>query len=164
MIMVKASGKAHISHPYFFSTSFPQKFEVHSDPMVSVAHMVLAGGGVWMAFSEGSCIRLFHTETLEHLQEINISTRTSFLSPSEWTTINTLPLLKLLLSNFCRKPMPIVSSQTGNLCHMWFQWKCICFQSRTWSSRYLHYLHKNSFWCFMFGFHPFFYVVTHAMM
>ncbi|XP_015230836.1 PREDICTED: rho guanine nucleotide exchange factor 10-like protein isoform X2 [Cyprinodon variegatus] len=52
-----------------------QKFEVHPDPMVSVAHVACAGGGVWMAFSEGSSIRLFHTETLELLQEINISTR-----------------------------------------------------------------------------------------
>ncbi|KAM9443496.1 rho guanine nucleotide exchange factor 10-like protein isoform 2-T4 [Clarias gariepinus] len=60
-----------------------QRFEVHQDPTVSVAHMVRAGGGVWMAFSEGSCIRLFHTETLEHLQEINISTRSSFHSSSQ---------------------------------------------------------------------------------
>uniref|UniRef100_A0AAR2KT21 DH domain-containing protein n=1 Tax=Pygocentrus nattereri TaxID=42514 RepID=A0AAR2KT21_PYGNA len=60
-----------------------RRFEVHPDPMVSVAHMVRAGGGVWMAFSEGSCIRLFHTETLEHLQEINISTRASFHNPSQ---------------------------------------------------------------------------------
>lgn len=52
-----------------------QKFEVHPDPMVSVTHMACAGGGVWMAFSEGSSIRLFHTETLELLQEINISAR-----------------------------------------------------------------------------------------
>uniref|UniRef100_A0A669AVE7 Rho guanine nucleotide exchange factor 10 like n=1 Tax=Oreochromis niloticus TaxID=8128 RepID=A0A669AVE7_ORENI len=55
-----------------------QKFEVHPDPRVSVAHMACAGGGVWMAFSEGSSIRLFHTETLELLQEINISTRSTF--------------------------------------------------------------------------------------
>ncbi|KAI5093342.1 rho guanine nucleotide exchange factor 10-like protein isoform X1 [Silurus meridionalis] len=60
-----------------------RRFEVHQDPKVSVAHMVRAGGGVWMAFSEGSCIRLFHTETLEHLQEINISTRSSFHSSSQ---------------------------------------------------------------------------------
>ncbi|XP_066526655.1 rho guanine nucleotide exchange factor 10-like protein isoform X2 [Hoplias malabaricus] len=60
-----------------------RRFEVYPDPMVSVAHMVLSGGGVWMAFSEGSCIRLFHTETLEHLQEINISTRVSFHNPSQ---------------------------------------------------------------------------------
>nr|XP_046198494.1 rho guanine nucleotide exchange factor 10-like protein isoform X2 [Oncorhynchus gorbuscha] len=60
-----------------------QKFEVHPDPMVTVAHMVRAGGGVWMAFSEGSSIRLFHTETLEHLQEINISTRVSLHNPGQ---------------------------------------------------------------------------------
>ncbi|XP_058646866.1 rho guanine nucleotide exchange factor 10-like protein isoform X2 [Onychostoma macrolepis] len=60
-----------------------QRFEVHQDPMVSVAHMVRAGGGVWMAFSEGSSIRLFHTETLEHLQEINISMPSSFYNPSQ---------------------------------------------------------------------------------
>ncbi|MCJ8744577.1 hypothetical protein PDJAM_G00120290 [Pangasius djambal] len=60
-----------------------RRFEVHQDPMVSVTQMVRAGGGVWMAFSEGSCIRLFHTETLEHLQEINISTRSSFHSSSQ---------------------------------------------------------------------------------
>ncbi|XP_058487431.1 rho guanine nucleotide exchange factor 10-like protein isoform X2 [Solea solea] len=57
-----------------------QKFEVHPDPMVSVAHMACAGGGVWMAFSEGSSIRLFHTETLELLQEINVSTRSTLLN------------------------------------------------------------------------------------
>uniref|UniRef100_A0A8C7RJ72 Rho guanine nucleotide exchange factor 10 like n=1 Tax=Oncorhynchus mykiss TaxID=8022 RepID=A0A8C7RJ72_ONCMY len=60
-----------------------QRFEVHPDPMVTVAHMVRAGGGVWMAFSEGSSIRLFHTETLEHLQEINISTRVSLHNPGQ---------------------------------------------------------------------------------
>ncbi|KAJ3602067.1 hypothetical protein NHX12_029827 [Muraenolepis orangiensis] len=60
-----------------------QRFEVHPDPVVSVAHMLRAGGGVWMAFSEGSSIRLFHTETLEHLQEINISTRSTLLNAGQ---------------------------------------------------------------------------------
>ncbi|XP_018535020.1 rho guanine nucleotide exchange factor 10-like protein isoform X1 [Lates calcarifer] len=60
-----------------------QKFEVHPDPLVSVAHMAFAGGGVWMAFSEGSSIRLFHTETLELLQEINISTRSTLLNTGQ---------------------------------------------------------------------------------
>uniref|UniRef100_A0A8C8DWJ1 Rho guanine nucleotide exchange factor (GEF) 10-like a n=1 Tax=Oryzias sinensis TaxID=183150 RepID=A0A8C8DWJ1_9TELE len=63
-----------------------QKSEVHSDPAVSVAHMACAGGGVWMAFSEGSSIRLFHTETLELLQEINISTRSSLLNAGQKNT------------------------------------------------------------------------------
>ncbi|XP_062046504.1 rho guanine nucleotide exchange factor 10-like protein isoform X2 [Lepus europaeus] len=60
-----------------------QSFEAHQDEAVSVTHMVRAGSGVWMAFSSGSSIRLFHTETLEHLQEINIATRTTFLLPGK---------------------------------------------------------------------------------
>lgn len=57
-----------------------QEFEVHPEPTISVAHMACAGGGVWMAFSEGSSIRLFHTETLELLQEINISIRSALVN------------------------------------------------------------------------------------
>ncbi|XP_004850451.1 rho guanine nucleotide exchange factor 10-like protein isoform X3 [Heterocephalus glaber] len=60
-----------------------QSFDAHQDEEVSVTHMVKAGSGVWMAFSSGSSIRLFHTETLEHLQEINIATRTTFLLPGQ---------------------------------------------------------------------------------
>ncbi|KAM3871593.1 rho guanine nucleotide exchange factor 10-like protein [Diretmus argenteus] len=52
-----------------------QSFEAHPDPGASVSHMVGSGGGVWMAFSRGSSIHLFHTETLEQLQEINLSAR-----------------------------------------------------------------------------------------
>lgn len=36
-----------------------------------------------MAFTQGSSIHLFHTETTEQLQEINISTRTTHLTPGE---------------------------------------------------------------------------------
>lgn len=64
-------------------SALQQSFEAHQDEAVSVTHMVKAGSGVWMAFSSGSSIRLFHTETLEHLQEINIATRTTFLLPGE---------------------------------------------------------------------------------
>ncbi|NWW73748.1 ARGAL protein, partial [Climacteris rufus] len=60
-----------------------QTFEAHPEPGAGVTHMVKAGSGVWMAFSSGSSIRLFHTETLEHLQEINIATRTTFLLPGQ---------------------------------------------------------------------------------
>uniref|UniRef100_A0A672LVF9 Rho guanine nucleotide exchange factor 10 like n=2 Tax=Sinocyclocheilus grahami TaxID=75366 RepID=A0A672LVF9_SINGR len=70
-------------HHYFVFFYDSQSFEVHPDPMVSVTHMVRAGGGVWMAFSEGSSLRLFHTETLEHLQEINISTPSAYLSTGQ---------------------------------------------------------------------------------
>ncbi|NXA15670.1 ARGAL protein, partial [Sapayoa aenigma] len=60
-----------------------QTFEAHPEPEAGVTHMVKAGSGVWMAFSSGSSIRLFHTETLEHLQEINIATRTTFVLPGQ---------------------------------------------------------------------------------
>lgn len=63
-------------------------FEVHPEPLVSVSHMVCAGGGVWMAFSEGSSIRLFHTETLELLQEINISIRSVLINTGTHSIFN----------------------------------------------------------------------------
>ncbi|TKS77870.1 Rho guanine nucleotide exchange factor 10-like protein [Collichthys lucidus] len=65
------------------SSLHTQSFEAHSDPGYSVSHMVYSGGGVWMAFTQGSSIHLFHTETLEPLQEVNISTRTFHLTPGQ---------------------------------------------------------------------------------
>ncbi|XP_060707963.1 rho guanine nucleotide exchange factor 10-like protein isoform X2 [Hemiscyllium ocellatum] len=58
-------------------------FEAHPDDEVRVTQMMKAGGGVWMAFSAGSSIRLFHTETLEHLQEINVVPRSTFFTPGQ---------------------------------------------------------------------------------
>uniref|UniRef100_A0A3P9MQX5 DH domain-containing protein n=1 Tax=Oryzias latipes TaxID=8090 RepID=A0A3P9MQX5_ORYLA len=52
-----------------------QVLEVHHDPGCRVRCMVRSGAGVWMAFTKGSSIYLFHTETLEALQEVNISAR-----------------------------------------------------------------------------------------
>ncbi|NWI89469.1 ARGAL protein, partial [Pitta sordida] len=70
-----------------------QTFEAHPDPEAAVTHMVKAGSGVWMAFSSGSSIRLFHTETLEHLQEINVATRTTFVLPGQKHVLVTSLLL-----------------------------------------------------------------------
>ncbi|NXL52916.1 ARGAL protein, partial [Podilymbus podiceps] len=74
------------SNPLISFWHFPfwqQTFEAHPDAEASVTHMIKAGSGVWMAFSSGSSIRLFHTETLEHLQEINIATKTTFVLPGQ---------------------------------------------------------------------------------
>ncbi|KFQ08302.1 Rho guanine nucleotide exchange factor 10-like, partial [Leptosomus discolor] len=65
------------------SLCIQQTFEAHPDAEASVTHMIKAGSGVWMAFSSGSSIHLFHTETLEHLQEINIATRTTSVLPDQ---------------------------------------------------------------------------------
>ncbi|XP_032087497.1 rho guanine nucleotide exchange factor 10-like protein isoform X2 [Thamnophis elegans] len=60
-----------------------QIFEVHPEEESNVTHMIKAGSGVWMAFSSGSSIRLFHTETLELLQDINVATRTTAVLPGQ---------------------------------------------------------------------------------
>lgn len=50
-----------------------------------------------MAFSEGSSIRLFHTETLELLQEINISTRSTLLNTGQKMRVTSLLICQGLL-------------------------------------------------------------------
>ncbi|XP_067877853.1 rho guanine nucleotide exchange factor 10 isoform X2 [Heterodontus francisci] len=50
-----------------------QQFEAHQEEGMVISHMAVAGVGVWIAFSSGSALRLFHTETHEHLQDINIA-------------------------------------------------------------------------------------------
>ncbi|KAM9299190.1 rho guanine nucleotide exchange factor 10-like protein [Gastrophryne carolinensis] len=74
-----------------------QSFEAIQDEGVSVTQMIRAGAGVWMAYSEGSSIRLFHTETLELLQEINISTRTLLLPGQKSPRVTTLLICQGLL-------------------------------------------------------------------
>ncbi|XP_034051320.1 rho guanine nucleotide exchange factor 10 isoform X2 [Thalassophryne amazonica] len=51
-----------------------EQLEAHQEEGMVVSHMVVAGVGIWIAFSSGSTLRLFHTETLQHLQDINIAT------------------------------------------------------------------------------------------
>lgn len=54
--------------------SVEHQLEAHQEEGMVVSQMVVAGVGIWIAFSSGSTLRLFHTETLEHLQDINIAT------------------------------------------------------------------------------------------
>ena len=46
-----------------------------------VSHMAIAGVGIWIAFTSGSTLRLFHTETLKHLQDVNIATPVHHMLP-----------------------------------------------------------------------------------
>ncbi|XP_070560922.1 rho guanine nucleotide exchange factor 10-like isoform X2 [Ptychodera flava] len=48
-------------------------FVVHNDRRVCVQFMVRAGVGVWVSMKNKATIRLFHTETQQYLQEINIA-------------------------------------------------------------------------------------------
>lgn len=60
-----------------------RQLEAHQEEGMVVSHMVVAGVGIWIAFSAGSTLRLFHTETLEHLQDINIATPVHNLLPGK---------------------------------------------------------------------------------
>lgn len=48
-----------------------------------ISHMAVAGVGIWIAFTSGSTLRLFHTETLKHLQDINIATPVHNMLPGK---------------------------------------------------------------------------------
>ncbi|KAI4873917.1 hypothetical protein NFI96_018164, partial [Prochilodus magdalenae] len=73
----RTAGQDSIFHRSFFSIlieKFHHQLEAHHEEGMVVSQMVVAGVGIWIAFSSGSTLRLFHTETLEHLQDINIAT------------------------------------------------------------------------------------------
>ncbi|XP_068921500.1 rho guanine nucleotide exchange factor 10 isoform X2 [Petaurus breviceps papuanus] len=54
--------------------SIENHLEAHQEEGMVISHMAVAGVGIWIAFTTGSTLRLFHTETLKHLQDINIAT------------------------------------------------------------------------------------------
>ncbi|KAM6150008.1 rho guanine nucleotide exchange factor 10 isoform 2-T2 [Erethizon dorsatum] len=49
------------------------QLEAHQEEGMVISHMAVAGVGLWIAFTTGSTLRLFHTETLKHLQDVNIA-------------------------------------------------------------------------------------------
>ncbi|XP_066468484.1 rho guanine nucleotide exchange factor 10 isoform X2 [Tiliqua scincoides] len=54
--------------------SLESHFEAHQEEGMVISHMAVAGVGIWIAFTSGSTLRLFHTETLKHLQDVNVAT------------------------------------------------------------------------------------------
>uniref|UniRef100_A0A8C2RSV1 Rho guanine nucleotide exchange factor 10 n=1 Tax=Capra hircus TaxID=9925 RepID=A0A8C2RSV1_CAPHI len=57
------------------------QLEAHQEEGMVVSHMAIAGVGIWVAFTSGSTLRLFHTETLKHLQDVNIATPVHHMLP-----------------------------------------------------------------------------------
>uniref|UniRef100_A0A8C9DHE0 Rho guanine nucleotide exchange factor 10 n=1 Tax=Prolemur simus TaxID=1328070 RepID=A0A8C9DHE0_PROSS len=57
------------------------QLEAHQEEGMVISHMAVAGVGIWIAFTSGSTLRLFHTETLEHLQDVNIAAPVHNLLP-----------------------------------------------------------------------------------
>lgn len=64
-----------------FSLTPQSQLEAHQEEGMVVSHMAIAGVGIWIAFTSGSTLRLFHTETLKHLQDINIATPVHHMLP-----------------------------------------------------------------------------------
>ncbi|MGH0131056.1 UNVERIFIED_CONTAM: hypothetical protein FKN15_030218 [Acipenser sinensis] len=60
-----------------------RQLEAHQEEGMAISHMAVAGVGIWIAFSSSSTLRLFHTETLEHLQDINIATPIHNMLPGQ---------------------------------------------------------------------------------
>uniref|UniRef100_A0A8C5B8W9 Rho guanine nucleotide exchange factor 10 n=1 Tax=Gadus morhua TaxID=8049 RepID=A0A8C5B8W9_GADMO len=76
---------------HVFIVSTRTQLEAHQEEGMVVSHMVVAGVGIWIAFSSGSTLRLFHTETLEHLQDINIATPVhNLLAGTQRVTVSSL--------------------------------------------------------------------------
>eukprot|EP00079_Xenopus_tropicalis_P036144 XP_017949915.1 PREDICTED: rho guanine nucleotide exchange factor 10 isoform X3 [Xenopus tropicalis] len=65
------------------SNAIEHQFEAHSEEGMVISHMAVAGVGIWIAFTTGSTLRLFHTETFEHLQDINIATPIHNMLPGQ---------------------------------------------------------------------------------
>ncbi|XP_059323858.1 rho guanine nucleotide exchange factor 10 isoform X4 [Ammospiza nelsoni] len=63
--------------------SIENHFEAHQEEGMVISHMAVAGVGVWIAFTSGSTLRLFHTETLKHLQDVNIATPVHNMLPGQ---------------------------------------------------------------------------------
>ena len=57
------------------------QLEAHQEEGMVVSHMAIAGVGIWVAFTSGSTLRLFHTETLKHLQDVNSATPVHHMLP-----------------------------------------------------------------------------------
>ncbi|XP_018119023.1 rho guanine nucleotide exchange factor 10 isoform X3 [Xenopus laevis] len=65
------------------TNAIEHQFEAHSEEGMVISHMAVAGVGIWIAFTTGSTLRLFHTETFEHLQDINIATPIHNMLPGQ---------------------------------------------------------------------------------
>lgn len=72
-----------------------------------ISHMAVAGVGIWIAFTSGSTLRLFHTETLKHLQDVNIDAPVHSMLPGtppwEGRVLLSLSLVQLAVRYLRRK-------------------------------------------------------------
>nr|XP_060608688.1 rho guanine nucleotide exchange factor 10 isoform X3 [Anolis sagrei ordinatus]XP_060608689.1 rho guanine nucleotide exchange factor 10 isoform X3 [Anolis sagrei ordinatus]XP_060608690.1 rho guanine nucleotide exchange factor 10 isoform X3 [Anolis sagrei ordinatus] len=65
-------------------------FEAHQEEGMVISHMAVAGVGIWIAFTSGSTLRLFHTETLKHLQDVNVAPLVHNMSGQQRVSVTSL--------------------------------------------------------------------------
>ena len=53
--------------------SLQHMIEVDDNPKTSIKHLVTYGVGVWVSVWKCPSIKLFHSETLKHVQDISIA-------------------------------------------------------------------------------------------
>jgi hypothetical protein len=49
-----------------------KQFEVQSRPEHSIQHMTWSGDGVWLSVRLSSTLQLYHAQTFQHLQDVDI--------------------------------------------------------------------------------------------
>ncbi|XP_066091354.1 rho guanine nucleotide exchange factor 10 isoform X5 [Saccopteryx bilineata] len=76
-----AASGGQVSILHVDTHAVESQLEAHQEEGMVVSHMAMAGVGIWIAFTSGSTLRLFHTETLRHLQDINIATPVHHMLP-----------------------------------------------------------------------------------
>jgi hypothetical protein len=51
---------------------YQKQFDVHSRPEHSVQHMTWSGDGVWLSIRLSSTLQLYHAQSYQHLQDVDI--------------------------------------------------------------------------------------------
>lgn len=66
------------------SADFVKTFDVEADEGAKIHLMTHSGIGLWVSMHQSSVISLYHTETLKHLQDINIAANVLRLTSSQF--------------------------------------------------------------------------------
>ena len=65
--------------------------EIDSDPKVSVRSLVSYGVGVWVSINKQPTVKLYHSETLEHVQDISVALPISKMQNGEPAFFTRIP-------------------------------------------------------------------------
>ncbi|XP_062618694.1 rho guanine nucleotide exchange factor 10-like isoform X2 [Saccostrea cucullata] len=84
-----------------------------------ISEMVRSGCGLWMSFKDKSYVRLYHIETKENLQEINIgSTVDRMMSESKYSSEEKIPKTTTVTSLMASRGLLWVGTSLGIVCSL----------------------------------------------